>query len=174
MTGTNRLVLLSMLTAMALALHIVERLIPIPIAMPGVKLGLANVVTLLAILLLGWRDALVVVTLRCLLGSIYGGNLITFLFSIGGGLLSTIIMALLWHKFSRHVSIISISLMGAVGHNIGQLFMASLIIQDFRIYTYLPVLLVSGVITGYIVGVIATRSYTILNSHLNYMRVSGK
>lgn len=157
---------MALLVSLALALHLVERLIPVPVAMPGVKLGLANVVTLLAILLLGWRDALVVVVLRCVLGSMYGGNLISFLFSISGGLLSTFLMALLWHRLSNYVSIIGISLVGAVGHNIGQLFVAGLLIQDFRIYTYLPVLLVSAVITGYIVGIIASRSYQILNKNM--------
>ena len=163
MTKTNRLTLLSMLTAQALALHVLERFIAIPIAVPGVKLGLANIITLLTILLLGWKDALVIVVLRCTLGNIFGGNIISFLFSIGGGLLSTVIMALLWHKFANNVSITGISLTGAVFHNVGQLLVASIVISDLRIFTYLPVLLISAIITGCIIGIISTRSYALLH-----------
>ena len=162
--GTKRLVLIALLTSLALALQLIERSITIPILVPGVKLGLANVISLLAILLLGLKDAFLIVILRCLLGALFGGNPISFLFSITGGLLSTLFMSLLWKKFSKYISIINISLVGAVCHNIGQLVIASIIVKDLRIYVYLPVLLLSGLITGYITGVIASRSYAMLKS----------
>ncbi len=159
MLTTKRLVLISLFIAQAAALSIVERFISIPVAIPGIKLGLANVITLLAILMLGWKDALLIVILRCSLAAMVGGNPIGFLFSICGGLLSTVVMAVLWQKFGKHVSIINISLLGAVAHNTGQLFVAALIIQDFRVYVYLPVLLVSALVTGYIVGVVTLRCH---------------
>ena len=162
--GTKRLVLIALLTALALALQLIERSITFPILVPGVKLGLANVISLLAILLLGLKDAFLIVILRCLLGALFGGNPISFLFSVTGGLLSTLFMGLLWKKFFKYISIINISLVGAVCHNIGQLLIASIIVKDLRIYIYLPVLLVSGLITGYITGVIASRSYAMLKS----------
>ena len=162
--GTKRLVLIALLTSLALALQLIERSITIPILVPGVKLGLANVISLLAILLLGLKDAFLIVILRCLLGALFGGNPISFLFSITGGILSTLFMGLLWKKFFKYISIINISLVGAVCHNIGQLLIASIIVKDLRIYVYLPVLLVSGLITGYITGVIASRSYAMLKS----------
>ncbi|KAF1085541.1 Heptaprenyl diphosphate synthase component I [Sporotomaculum syntrophicum] len=162
MSNTKRLVIIALFIALATALNIVERFIPLPIAIPGVKLGLANTVTLLAILMLGWKDVFLIVTLRCLLAVLYGGNPVSFLFSITGGLFSALIMVLTWRYLGKHISIVTISLLGAVAHNIGQLFVAALIIQDFRIYVYLPVLLVSALITGYIVGVVATQTYKIL------------
>jgi len=170
MTNTKRLVIIALFIAQATALNIVEGFITLPIAVPGVKLGLANIITLLALLILGWRDAFLIVTLRCLLAALYGGNPIGFLFSFGGGLLSTLIMVLMWKCFSKHISIVTISLVGAAGHNIGQLFVAGLLVRDFRIYVYLPVLLVSALITGYIVGVVATQTYNIFlkkNRHFN-------
>ncbi|AGK99904.1 Gx transporter family protein [Desulfoscipio gibsoniae] len=162
MSKTKRLVIIALFIAQATALNIVENFITLPIAVQGVKLGLANIITLLALLILGWKDAFLIVTLRCLLAALYGGNPVGFLFSISGGLLSTLIMVLMWKYLGRHISIVTISLMGAVGHNIGQLFVASLMIQDFRIYVYLPVLLVSALITGYIVGFVTTQTYNVL------------
>lgn len=162
MTPTKRLVLISLFVAQAAALNILERYIMIPMVFPGVKLGLANIFTLLGILLLGWKEAFTIVVLRCSLAAIMGGNPFSFLFSITGGLLSTLVMVLLWKKFSVHISIIIISLAGAVAHNIGQLFVAGLLIQDFRIYVYLPVLLLSALVTGYFVGVVALQTYKLL------------
>jgi len=162
---TKRLVLISLFVAQAAALSIVERFISIPVAIPGVKLGLANVITLLAILMLGWKDALLIVLLRCSLAAMVGGNPISFLFSICGGLSSTVVMAVLWQKIGRRLSIIIISLLGAVAHNTGQLLVAALIIQDLRVYVYLPVLLISALITGYIVGVITLRCHSALKKN---------
>ncbi len=161
MANAKRLVIIALFIAQATALNIMEGFITLPIVVPGVKLGLANIITLLALLILGWRDVFLIVTLRCLLAALYGGNPVSFLFSIGGGLLSTLIMVLMWKYFSKYISVVTISLMGAVGHNIGQLFVAGLLIKDFRIYVYLPVLLVSALITGYIVGIVVTQTHNI-------------
>ncbi len=168
MHNTKRLVIIALFIAQATTLSIVEGFITLPVTVPGVKLGLANVITLLAILVLGWKDALLIVSLRCLLAALYGGNPIGFLFSITGGLLSTFIMVLMWRFFGKQISIVAISLMGAVGHNIGQLFVASLMVHDFRIYVYLPVLLVSALITGYIVGIIAYQTHHVLLKNNEY------
>lgn len=165
MSSTKRIVIIALFIAQATAINIVEGLITIPIAVPGVKLGLANVITLLALLILGWKDVFLIVTLRCLLAALYGGNPISFLFSISGGLLSTLIMVLMWKYLGKHVNLITISLVGAVGHNIGQLFVAALIVQDFRIYVYLPVLLLSALVTGYIVGVVTLKTYNALTKN---------
>ncbi|WP_347489893.1 Gx transporter family protein [Desulfoscipio sp. XC116] len=162
MLNTKRMVIIALFIAQATVLNIIEGFISLPIAVPGVKLGLANIITLLALLILGWKDTFLIVTLRCLLAALYGGNPIGFLFSISGGLLSTLIMVLMWRYLNRQVNIVTISLVGATAHNIGQLFAAGLLMQDFRIYVYLPVLLVSALITGYIVGVVATQTYNVL------------
>ncbi len=154
MSNTRRIVIIALFVALAAALNIVERSVIIPGAPPGVKLGLANVMTLLSILMLGYKDAFLVVAVRCLLGALLGGNPVSFLFSITGGLLSALVMIVMWHYFRNHISIVNISVIGAVCHNIGQLFTAALLARDFHVYIMLPVLMASSVITGYVVGVI--------------------
>ncbi|OPX89990.1 MAG: Heptaprenyl diphosphate synthase component I [Pelotomaculum sp. PtaB.Bin104] len=151
-----------MFVAMATVLNIVERAIVIPGASPGIKLGLANILTLLSIMMLGSKDAVIIVAARCILGALVGGNLISFLFSITGGMLSILVMVLLWKYLNKYVSIIVISMVGAVFHNIGQLIVASLIVQNFSVYVILPVLMVSAIITGYFVGVVSKQVYKYL------------
>lgn len=157
MSNTKRIVIIALFVALAVALNMVERAIIIPGAPPGVKLGLANVMTLLSILMLGYKDAFLVVVVRCLLGALLGGTPVSFLFSITGGVLSALAMIVLWHYFKKHISIVNISIIGAVCHNIGQLFIAALLARDFLVYVMLPVLMVSSVVTGYIVGVLTRR-----------------
>lgn len=154
MSNTRRIVIIALFVALAAALSIVERSIILPGAPPGVKLGLANVMTLLSILMLGYKDAFLVVAVRCLLGALLGGNPVSFLFSITGGLLSALVMIVMWHYFRNHISIVNISVIGAVCHNVGQLIVAALLARDFLVYIMLPVLMASSVITGYVVGVI--------------------
>lgn len=147
----KKLVLLSFMTGIALVIYIVEA--QIPVIFPGIKLGLANIVSLSALIILGWKEALVIMFLRTLLGSMFGGSMSAFIFSISGGILSNIIMILLYKYLKNSISIFAVSICGAVFHNIGQLLAASFIIQDFRIYVYLPILLVSAIITGYFIGI---------------------
>jgi heptaprenyl diphosphate synthase len=150
--NTKRIVLLSLLVAQALVLSIIESWIPVPVPVPGVKLGLANIITLIVIIFYGMKDALVVVLLRCILSSIFGGGITGFLFSMAGGILSTVVMYILYRKCSKVFSIIGISIAGAVSHNIGQIVIASFVMKDMAIYTILPVLLISGVVMGLFVG----------------------
>ncbi|NLK20846.1 MAG: Gx transporter family protein [Epulopiscium sp.] len=150
MARTRRMIFLSLLIGIALIIYVIEA--QIPILFPGVKLGLANSISLFALIALGWKEAFTVVILRTLMGSIFGGGLSAFLFSMVGGLLSNIIMVLLYKFFKNLLGISSISICGAVFHNIGQLLVAAFVIQDLRIYIYLPILLISGLITGYFVG----------------------
>ncbi|MCR4435920.1 MAG: Gx transporter family protein [Clostridiales bacterium] len=152
MKSTRRLVLLALMVAQALILSIIESWIPLPIAVPGIKLGLANIVTLITLTFFGFRDALFVVTVRCALSSLFGGGLIVFLFSITGGILSTIVMAFMLKKFLRSFSLYGISIAGAIVHNFGQLVMASIIMKQWSVMAYLPILLVSGIIMGSFVG----------------------
>lgn len=101
--------------------------------------------------------------LRTLLGSVFGGSMSAFMFSIAGGLLSNIAMIFLYKYFKNSMSLWTISICGAVFHNIGQLLVASIVVQDFRIYIYLPILLVSAVVTGYFIGL----STKFLTAHLD-------
>ena len=153
MTNTKRLAYLSLMVSQALVLSIIEAWVPMPTAMvPGIKLGLANIITLIVIIFFGSKEAILVVTVRCILASFFGGGIIIFLFSITGGLLSTVIMAVLYKKLSKVFGILGISVAGSISHNIGQLTMASLIMKELSVMTYLPILLISGIIMGCFVG----------------------
>jgi heptaprenyl diphosphate synthase len=154
MNKTKKMVLLSILVAIALVIYLIEA--QIPVLFPGIKLGLANSISLVALILLGWKEAFLIMVLRTLLGSMFGGSLSAFMFSIAGGVLSNIVMVLLYKWFKNYIGIPTISVCGAVFHNIGQLLVAAFIVQDLRIYVYLPVLLVSAIITGYFIGILAS------------------
>lgn len=153
MFSTRRLVYLALLLAMATALHVLEGLIPISLLFPGVKLGLANIVTLLVLYLYDLRAAMTVAIARVLLGSLLGGTFFAPAFFLGltGAMISTLIMALLVKK-TTCFSPIGISLSGAVSHNLGQLLMASFLLQNQAIFFYLPILLLGAIPTGLVTG----------------------
>lgn len=152
MKNTRKMVILSVLVSQALVLHVMERLIPVPIPVPGIKLGLANVVSMFTILIFGWKEAVLVVFLRTLLGSFFGGGMSSFLYSIAGGMLSATVMAILYKHFNKVFSIVAISVVGAVFHNIGQILIASMVVSNANLFFYLPILLVAGVATGIFIG----------------------
>ena len=102
----------------------------------------------------GGKEAITIMILRTIIGSIFGGNIFGFLFSLAGGLLSNISMILLYNYFKDDISIPWLSIAGAIFHNIGQLLIASIVIGDFRMYIYLPVLMIAAVITGYFTGIV--------------------
>jgi heptaprenyl diphosphate synthase len=149
---TKRIVILSLMVAQALVLSLIESWIPLPSPVPGVKLGLANIITVTVIIFYGFKDALSVVLVRCILSSIFGGGFTGFFFSMAGGILSTIVMYVLYSRCSKVFSIIGISIAGAVAHNIGQTIIASFVMKDVAIFMILPVLLISGVVMGFFVG----------------------
>ena len=161
MNKTKKMVVLSLMVSIALVIYVIEA--QIPVLFPGVKLGLANVVSLAALIIFGWKEAIVIMFLRTLLGSMFGGSMSAFMFSIAGGLLSNIVMILSYKYFKKYISLWSISIIGAIFHNIGQLLVASFVIQDLRIYVYLPILLISAVLAGYFIGLCTD----FLMKHLN-------
>lgn len=152
MTKTRKMVLLSILISQALALHVIERTIPVPIPIPGVKLGLANIINLFTIIVFGYKETIIVVLLRTFLGSLFGGGFSSFLYSLTGGLLSATVMAYMYIRHKSIFSIVTISTVGAIFHNIGQLTVASLVVSNAYLFYYLPVILISGVITGVMIG----------------------
>lgn len=153
----RRLTVDALLLSLALVLSIVERWIPLNllVPLPGIKLGLANVVTLLAVLELQITDALALVFIRSLLLGLISGPT-TFAFSLTGGLLALLVM---WgaKRINRgFLSIIGMSLQGAAAHNIGQVAVAALLLQEPRLLTtYLPLLLLTGLVTGTLTGLVA-------------------
>ncbi|MBP3412200.1 MAG: Gx transporter family protein [Oscillospiraceae bacterium] len=165
MKGTKKLALCAILLALALALSYTERFLPLQllIPLPGVKLGLANIVTLVAIWLLPAGETLAIVALRCFMGAIFGGGISGLLFSLTGGLLSLGIMLL-----SRRLpcfSLYGISILGAAAHNIGQILAAMLLMQTVYIGAYLPYLLLVSLFTGFATGAAAGGVLRILSSH---------
>ncbi len=122
-----------------------------PIAIPGVKLGLSNVITLYAIFTMRPQEALAILISRILLGSFFVGNLMVLLYSLGGGLLCFAVTVLLTKVLKTNQMFIA-SIIGAVFHNIGQILVAALVLKSFAVFSYLPVLLVSGVIVGAFTG----------------------
>ena len=140
-------------TALALIFSYVETLIPISFGVPGMKLGLANLVIVVALYRQTAKDAFLVSAVRIVLAGFLFGNLSMILYSLAGSSLSLLGMALL--KRSRGFSVIGVSLAGGVLHNMGQLIVAMLVVETYSIVYYLPVLLISGMVTGVLIGVIS-------------------
>lgn len=166
--STKKLALIAILVAQATVLHYIESLLPNPIPIPGVKLGLANIITLLALVMFDFKTSLIVISLRTVLGSLLSGTLfgLGFLLSFSGTLLAGCVMAL-FLRFSPYFSLIGISITGAVAHCVGQLIMASLILNQPSIFYYLPVMLLLSVPTGCITGLL-------LQELVKYLRVTKR
>lgn len=152
MNNTKRMVLSAVLVSLALALSYTERFIPLQmlIPLPGVKLGSANIVTLIALYLLGAKSAFAILILRCVLGAMFGGGITGLLFSLTGGLLSMSVMALCQNI--PCFSVYGISILGAAAHNVGQILSAMVLMNSIYIGMYLPYLLVVALFTGFATG----------------------
>lgn len=151
---SRRLTRGAVLVALALVLALVERLIPLGLVVPipGIKLGLANIVTIFALFALGFREAFVILSLRiAILGLISGP--IPFLISLTGGMLALVVMWLLLRGHDRGFSLIGVGMGGAVAHNIGQVAVAGLILgSPALLVSYLPALMLTGLVTGVLTG----------------------
>lgn len=151
MSRTQKTVYLAVLLSMAVMLHIFESFLPNPLLFPGAKLGLANIITLVTIVLFGAKYGLSLAVLRSLTGSLLGGTFLTFGFilSFAGAVMSGLVMALL-HKYGRQrFSLIGLSVAGAIFHNLAQLTAASLWADQIGLFLYLPYLIFFAVPTGY-------------------------
>lgn len=164
--NTSKLVLMGLMVAYSLALYLIETIIPNPMItlFPGAKLGLSNIVTLLCLINLGFKDTFKILSVRIILSSIFAGPLSYFLFSIAGGYLSLFGMYLATRisGFSN----IGISLCGAIMHNIGQLLVASLIIVNISMMAYLPFMLGASLATGIFVGIVVKFADPLLKKQL--------
>ena len=150
----KQLTLCAVLTALALALSYMESLFPLPllIPLPGIKLGLANIVTVFALCTLGAGQAFLILIARCCLGSLFAGNLNTLLFSLMGGLLALALEALLLRI--NALSLFGVSIGGASAHNCGQVLAAIISLGTPAPLAYLPVLLIAALFTGALTGLI--------------------
>lgn len=156
MTRTQKNIYIALLSAQAVILSLVERSIPFPFAFaPGAKLGVANLITIVAIFTLPLKDSFKVVWMRLLVTTLLGGTLSTFLYSMVGALLSYFGMLLVKLLGPKRVSIIGISATGGILHNVGQLIVASTIAQTWTVMLYLPVLSFMGILAGIAIGIAA-------------------
>ncbi len=149
----NKVAYFGVFTAVALVFSYVESLIPIHIGIPGVKLGFANLIVVIALYKMSIKEAYILSVVRIILAGFMFGNLFAILYSLAGGILSLMIMCVL--KKTNQFSIYGISMAGGVFHNIGQLIMAAIVLESVSIGYYFPVLLISGLVTGLVIGVIS-------------------
>jgi len=152
---TKKLTHMGLLISYSLILYIIESYIPNPLIalFPGAKLGLTNIITLVSLSLLGFKDTFIIITIRVILSSMFSGPISALLFSISGAYLSLLGMSLCLKI--KSFSVIGVSVVGAVFHNIGQLLVASLIIESGLIFTYLPYMLIASIPTGAFVGIVS-------------------
>ena len=163
----RRLTRAALLTAIALTIFLAEAQLPPPVPIPGIKLGLANIVTVFALYALGPAQALLILTGRCLLGAVFAGNMNALIFSLLGGFSAMLVMILL--SRSRHLSIYGVSVGGAAAHNCGQIAAACLTLGSMAPLYYLPILLGASLITGAVTGVAAACLFRVL-AHTNIFR----
>ena len=151
--STKRLATDAMFLTLALVVSYIEVLIPVPVGIPGVKLGLANGVIMVLLFFTTWTRTLEISVIRVVLAGFLFGNPMTIAYSLAGGILSLVIMGLL--KKIEGFSPIGISVGGGVAHNIGKLSVAVFLMENTKIYYYAPVLLITGTIAGIIIGVLS-------------------
>lgn len=150
---TKKAASLALFLALALILGFVERVIPFQFGIPGIRLGLPNALILMALYLLGTKEAFLLSVMRILLSALLFGTFFSFLYSISGGLLSFLVM---WGlKKTGKLHVLTVSAMGGISHNLGQLIVACLVVSNLNLVYYAPVLLLSGLLTGLLIGVIA-------------------
>lgn len=136
--------------ALALIAGYAENLVPVAVAIPGIKLGAANSVILILLYMVGVKEAFLVNISRALLSGFLFGSMSSILYSLSGAVLSLVVMTLL--KKTDRFSISGVSMAGGVFHNIGQLTMAALVLETTAVWYYLPVLIITGSITGFLIG----------------------
>ena len=150
---TKKLALSAILAALAMILSYVEAMVPMPVPIPGIKLGLANLVILLAIYRLGFKYALAINCIRIFVTGLLFTGAFGLLYSLAGGLLSLLVMYLLYR--TEIFSMVGVSMAGGVAHNLGQLLTACLIMSNIRLMSYFAVLLFAGIGSGILMGIVA-------------------
>lgn len=157
---SKRVAKCGLLIALAMVFSYVEVLIPFNFGIPGIKLGLANLIVVVGFYSMKTTDVIAVSLVRIFLSGLLFGNLMSILYSLSGGILSIIVMLLL--KRLHRFSIVGVSIVGGVFHNIGQIIVAMLILENFAVAVYLPPLLIAGTITGMLIGILAMRMLPVI------------
>ena len=148
---------IGMFIALAMIFSYIEAIIPINFGIPGIKLGIANIVVVTSLYVLGFKE-----TIGILLMGILFGNVFSLIYSFSGGILS--LMGMIICKKFKLFSTVGVSVVGGVLHNLGQLIAASIVLNNLSIAYYFSVLLVSGVVTGFVIGIVSTKVIKILTS----------
>lgn len=151
-SSSERAALYGVLIALAMILSYVETLIPVSAGIPGVKLGLANLTVFAALYMMRPADAFIISMVRILLVGFTFGSLFSLLYSFAGGILSYLIMLLC--KTKGWLDKLGVSVAGGISHNVGQLVVAALVLENTAVVTYLPVLLLAGAVTGALIGML--------------------
>ena len=154
---TRKTAVLGLLIALSLIFSYIESLIPVPLVVPGAKLGLPNALIVLVLYAYGGRDAMIVNGARILLSGFMFGNMFSIVYSLAGALFSFFVMVLA--KKSNLFSIKAVSILGGVFHNVGQIIIAAFLVSGISVMAYLPFLLVAGVVTGLCNGILAETIY---------------
>ena len=156
---TKKITFLGLMVSYSLILYIIETYIPNPLIaiFPGAKLGLSNIITLISLMILGIKNTCIILTIRIILSSIFAGPISYLLFSAGGAYLSLIFMYLA--SKIKDFSLIGVSIIGAIGHNIGQLLVASIIVENINMIGYLPFMLIASLLTGMFIGLVSKYCY---------------
>lgn len=159
----RKITLNGLLISLALVLAFMERFIPLNliVPLPGIKLGLANIVTMFALFYLGIPSAVTITLLRCLLASFLFGGMSSLLYSLAGAFLALVAMSLLKLGYPKFFSVIGISMGGAAAHNAGQILMASLMMRNTAVFAYLPILLFAGIVTGLLTAIVSANLFSI-------------
>ncbi|MCM1024834.1 MAG: Gx transporter family protein [Roseburia sp.] len=152
--SVRKMTLLALYATISLAIYAAESILPPPVPIPGIKLGLANIITLILLRRYSLREAALVLTVRILLSALLFGQAVSLFYSLSGGFLSLLVMFLFCRLFQKRM----LFLVGAVGgltHNLGQLLAAYALTRAASVLAYLPFLILSGVLTGLFTGLAA-------------------
>lgn len=161
---SHKVALSAILAALALIFSYIEAILPLSVGIPGVKLGIANLVVIIALYVLGFKYAMAVNVLRILVAGLLFNGAFGAMYAMAGGVLSLCIMYLL--KKTNLFSTVGISMAGGVAHNLGQLLVAALIVSTMKLFYYFPVLLFSGMISGILIGIVASLALKRLPANL--------
>lgn len=151
---TKKIAYTGMFTALAFVFSYIESLLPINLGIPGVKLGLANLVVIVALYLTSVKAACILSLVRIVLMGFTFGNPASMIYSLAGGALSLVVMVLA--KKMKSFSVTGVSVLGGVSHNIGQILIAIVVVETTSLWYYLPILILSGTIAGVLIGILAS------------------
>lgn len=150
---TKKVAMLGLTIALAMIMSYIEALVPLSFAVPGIKMGLANIVIIFVLYKIGTKEAILVSLIRVILVSLLFSNVMAMAYSIAGAVLSLSVMWLL--KKTDRFSFVGVSIAGGIMHNVGQIIMAVILLGTEQIALYLPVLIITGTVTGVVIGIVS-------------------